>query len=63
MSEGVRVRGAATAEEVAAVLAVLAAQPGTDDPSADGYARWRAGRRQALRRLPAADRHRAEPRG
>jgi len=56
MSEGVRVRGAATAEEVAAVLAVLSAQPAAADPPPDGYTRWRAGRRQALRRAGEADR-------
>lgn len=48
MSEGVTVRGAATAEEVAAVLAVLA-RAGRDEPAADGYVRWRATRRRALR--------------
>jgi len=44
----VTVRGAATAEEVAAVLAVLA-RAGRNEPAADGYAAWRATRRRALR--------------
>jgi len=49
MSEGVRVRGAATAEEVAAVLAVLSAQPAPAQAADDGYGRGRAVRRRALR--------------
>jgi len=49
MNDGVTVRGAATAEEVAAVLAVLA-RTGRDEPGDDGYERWRATRRRALRR-------------
>jgi hypothetical protein len=51
MSDGVMVRGTATAEEVAAVLAVLA-RVGDEAPVADGYARWREGRRRALQASP-----------
>lgn len=62
--DGVRVRGGATAEELAAVTAVLAAlgaraagrhgsRPGLAD---DGYERWRRGRIAAVRhgRAPGA---------
>jgi len=56
MSEGVRVRGAATAEEVAAVLAVLARTNGDAEVHEDGYERWRAGRRRALRHTAESDR-------
>jgi hypothetical protein len=52
---GVRVRGAATAEELAAVLAVLS-RPAEGDEQPAGYARWRDVRRQALRRTPEPDR-------
>jgi hypothetical protein len=46
MKAGVQVRGAATAEEVAAVVAALhAARP----PAESGYARWRRQRLAALR--------------
>jgi hypothetical protein len=55
MSDGVRVRGAATAEELAVVLALLSAQPAAGDPPADGYAHWRTVRRQALRQSPEVD--------
>jgi hypothetical protein len=46
----IEVRGGATDEELAAVLAALASggrrpETGHED---DGYARWRRGRRQAL---------------
>jgi hypothetical protein len=44
----VAVRGNATAEELAAVLAVISQRRQT--PQADGYERWRAGRLAALRR-------------
>ena len=53
---GVQVRGGATAEEVAAVLAVLTAQPAAAEPPVDGFAGWRAGRRRALRRTSEPDR-------
>jgi len=56
MSEGVRVIGAATAEELAVVLAVLSAHSPAGDAVPDGYARWRAVRRQALRPGPEVDR-------
>lgn len=46
--DGVRVSGAATPEELAAVLAVLT-RVGRDEPQPDAYARWRAGRHRALR--------------
>ena len=55
MSEGVQVRGAATAEEVAAVLAVLA-RTNAENGDADGYPRWRSVRRAALRRTGESDR-------
>jgi hypothetical protein len=58
MSEGLRVRGAATAEEVAAVLAVLAHSGRPAGGEQDGYARWRETRRQALRRTGERDRPR-----
>ena len=54
MTAGVRVQGTATAEEVAAVLAVLA-RWGRDEPDPAGYARWRAARLRALRAAPATD--------
>jgi hypothetical protein len=44
----VQVRGRATAEEVAAVLAVLR----RDAPPPDAYARWRRTRLAALRDRP-----------
>jgi hypothetical protein len=54
--DGVTVHGAATAEEIAAVLAVLSRTAGAE-PEPDGYERWRAVRRRALRReLDGADR-------
>ena len=56
MSEGVRVRGGATAEEVAVVLALLTTPPAAADRAPDGYARWRATRRQALTHTLEADR-------
>jgi hypothetical protein len=45
----IEVRGGATAEEVAALLAALVSG-GRDTAEAqeDGYARWRRGRRRAL---------------
>jgi hypothetical protein len=48
-TDGVRVNGAATAEEVAAVLAVLA-RAGREEPEETGYERWRATRRSVIRR-------------
>ena len=49
MSSGLVVRGVATAEEVAAVLAVLSR---TGETAEDGYLRWRATRRRAVREDP-----------
>jgi hypothetical protein len=49
----VTVRGGATAEEVAAVLAVLR-RPVADAP--DPYERWRAGRLAALSRTASRSR-------
>lgn len=46
MTQGVQVRGNATAEELAAILAVVA-QPPT--PEIGGYAHWRSTRLAALR--------------
>ena len=46
---GVLVRGNATPEEVAAVLAVVATRSG---PAPDAYTRWRQGRLAALRGGP-----------
>jgi hypothetical protein len=45
---GVRVKGGAAPEELAAVLALLAAREEGATPL-DGYARWRATRLEALR--------------
>jgi acyl-CoA carboxylase epsilon subunit-like protein len=45
---GLSVRGSATPEEVAAILAVLT-RVGRDEPQPDAYARWRAGRQRAVR--------------
>jgi hypothetical protein len=56
MSEGLQVRGAPTAEEVAAVLAVLARAHAAPDGAGDGYLRWREVRRRALRPTGAGDR-------
>jgi hypothetical protein len=54
VSGGVTVRGAATPEEVAAVLALLAA--GTrPEPEPEGYRRWREVRRAACRRHARMD--------
>jgi hypothetical protein len=44
---GIRVRGGATAEEVAAVLAVVGRSE--DEPVPDSYSRWREGRLAAVR--------------
>ena len=44
------VRGGAAPEELAAVLAVLAAKAEPAATAPDGYATWRAGRLAALRR-------------
>jgi acyl-CoA carboxylase epsilon subunit-like protein len=51
VNDGVRVHGNATAEELGAVLAVLAAGAAPPAP-AEPYARWREGRRAALIRHP-----------
>jgi hypothetical protein len=48
MTRGLVVRGAASAEELAAVLAVLAHSSGEVDRSPTGYEKWRATRRRAL---------------
>jgi hypothetical protein len=48
MSDDVRVRGNATAEELAAVLALVVRPRGTVAP--DAFARWRATRLAAMRR-------------
>jgi hypothetical protein len=49
------IRGGAEAEEVAAVLAVLAAwSPAGAPPGLSGLAAWRAGRRTALARTTRA---------
>lgn len=48
MSDAIEVRGAASAEEIAAVLAVLARSDQRREPLT-GYARWRATRLRALR--------------
>jgi hypothetical protein len=45
--DGVRVIGAATPEELAAVLAVLT-RVGREERGATGYERWRATRRRAI---------------
>jgi hypothetical protein len=54
MTDRVRVRGNATSEEVAAVLAVLvraeATGPTGSPAPLDPYTRWRSGRLAALRR-------------
>lgn len=50
MSEGVRVSGGATAEEVAAVVAALSARAGAPREVRDGYEGWRRGRLAALGR-------------
>ena len=44
-----RIRGGATSDELAALLALLARTP-HGRPEADGYTRWRRGRLAALRR-------------
>jgi len=49
------VRGGATPEELAAVVAVLR-RPAAGQPPEDGYARWRRIRLAALRRDVGADR-------
>ena len=51
----VAVRGGATPEELAAVVAVLR-RPAAGQPPEDGYARWRRIRLAALRRDVGADR-------
>ncbi len=47
MSGDVRVRGGASDEEVAAVIAAVATRAGVPEPS--GYERWRAARLAAVR--------------
>jgi hypothetical protein len=47
-SDGVRVNGAATPEELAAVLAVLS-RVGREEQVATAYEHWRATRRRAVR--------------
>jgi hypothetical protein len=47
----IAVRGGASAEEVAAVLAALSHRQG-DQQHVEGYAAWRASRLRALRRYP-----------
>ena len=49
----VTVRGGATAEELAAVLAVLTGPPAEPEPSR--YQQWRATRLQARRRAVGSD--------
>ena len=50
------VRGGAAPEELAAVLAVIAARAEQREPALDGYAAWRAGRLAASRRTASPDR-------
>jgi hypothetical protein len=51
-ASGLVVRGGATAEELGAVIAVLARHGGAEEPL-NGYERWRSGRRQALSTGPS----------
>jgi len=51
MTPWLDVRGSATPEEIAAVVAALVARGGaTDSPALSRYEAWRAGRQAALRR-------------
>jgi hypothetical protein len=51
---GIRVNGRASAEELAAVIAMLSGRPAQQTPSR--YEQWRAGRLASLR--PSADKRR-----
>jgi len=56
----IEIRGNASAEELAAVLAVVARGDGTGtDPEPDAYTRWRQGRLRALRPTAPPAEHRA----
>lgn len=50
--EGFRVSGAPTEDELAAILATLAALSGQRDPAHSPYERWRRTRLDALRHRP-----------
>lgn len=57
---GIEIRGNASAEELAAVLAVVARADGTGEPrEPDAYTRWRRQRLRALRPTSPPAEHRA----
>ena len=56
ISRGIAVRGNASPEELAVVLAALASLRPVPAAAPDGYARWRAARRRALARAVPGNR-------